>query len=208
MIRQFFEKLILKYAPIELLQQKFEAHNLKGIIGQLEAPLDVAIYPSANVSNASGVQKKVRLGKQTILMGELLIFGYGGEIEIGEQSFVGEGTKIWSGDQVKIGNYVFISHNCNILDSNTHEINHIERMNAHKYRLANGLNTKLKGNIKTAPITIADHVWIGCNSVVLKGVKIGKGAIVAAGSVVTKDVDAFTLVGGNPAKFIKSIVDE
>lgn len=52
------------------------------------------------------------------------------------------------------------------------------------------------------PIDIADYVWIGCNAVVLKGLTIGKGAIVAAGAVVTKNVEPYTIVGGVPASVI------
>lgn len=54
------------------------------------------------------------------------------------------------------------------------------------------------------PITIGNDVWIGACSIILKGVTIGDGAVVAAGSVVTKDVEPYTIVGGNPAKFIKN----
>ncbi len=53
------------------------------------------------------------------------------------------------------------------------------------------------------PVKIGDNVWIGCNSIILKGITIGNGAVVAAGSIVTKDVPPKVLVGGNPAKVIK-----
>lgn len=56
----------------------------------------------------------------------------------------------------------------------------------------------------TAPITINDNVWIATNSIIAKGVTIGKGSVVAAGSNVVKDVAPWTVVGGNPAKFIKN----
>ncbi|MCG8475105.1 MAG: acyltransferase [Cytophagales bacterium] len=58
---------------------------------------------------------------------------------------------------------------------------------------------------KTKPIIIKDNVWLGLRSIVLKGVTIGEGSVVAAGSVVTKDVPPYTMVGGVPAKVIKSI---
>ena len=64
-----------------------------------------------------------------------------------------------------------------------------------------------KGVATGAPIVIEDDVWIGTGSIILPGVKIGKGAVVAAGSVVTKDVEAFTVVAGNPAKFLKNTDD-
>ena len=59
--------------------------------------------------------------------------------------------------------------------------------------------------VSSAPILIKNNVWIGMNVIILKGVTIGEGAIVAAGSVVTKDVPDWTLVGGNPAKIIKNL---
>ena len=57
----------------------------------------------------------------------------------------------------------------------------------------------------TKPIVVEDNVWIACGAIILPGVTIRKGAIVAAGAVVNKDVEAYTIVGGVPAKFIKSI---
>ncbi|WP_420360969.1 acyltransferase [Companilactobacillus halodurans] len=59
--------------------------------------------------------------------------------------------------------------------------------------------------LKTAPITIKEGAWIGAKAVLLPGVTIGKHAIVGAGSVVTKDVTEYTVVGGNPAKVIKTL---
>ena len=59
------------------------------------------------------------------------------------------------------------------------------------------------GGIKSAPITIGDRVWIGCRAIILAGVTIGEGSVVAAGSVVTRDVPPGTLVAGNPAKVIR-----
>lgn len=56
---------------------------------------------------------------------------------------------------------------------------------------------------RSAPIIIQDHAWIGSRAIILKGVTIGRGAVVAAGSVVTKDVEPFAIVGGNPARFIR-----
>ena len=57
--------------------------------------------------------------------------------------------------------------------------------------------------ITSKPITIKDNVWVATGAIVLPGVTIGAGAVVAAGSVVVKDVEPWTVVGGNPAKFIK-----
>jgi len=78
--------------------------------------------------------------------------------------------------------------------------------------IGTGLNAELiAGESRqhfSAPIEIADDVWIGANSTITAGVVIGEGAIIAAGAVVNKDVDAMTVVGGVPAKLIKTIHHE
>jgi acetyltransferase-like isoleucine patch superfamily enzyme len=60
-------------------------------------------------------------------------------------------------------------------------------------------------DIQSAPVVIEDHVWIGFNVGILKDVTIGKGAIIGAGSIVTENVEPFTIVAGNPAKIIKKL---
>jgi len=57
--------------------------------------------------------------------------------------------------------------------------------------------------LRSSPVVIEDDVWVGHGATILKGVKIGKGAIVAAGAVVTRDVESYSIVGGVPAKLIR-----
>ena len=64
------------------------------------------------------------------------------------------------------------------------------------------------GKIIAKPVVINDDAWIGTHAVIMPGVTIGKGAIVGAGSIVTKNVEAYTVVVGNPARFVKSISKE
>jgi maltose O-acetyltransferase len=59
--------------------------------------------------------------------------------------------------------------------------------------------------VKTLPIKIGNNVWINFNSIILKGVTIGDGSIIAAGAVVTKDIPPFVMVAGNPARIIKHL---
>lgn len=101
----------------------------------------------------------------------------------GQKGYINTGTRINCFMQIEIGDDCGIGDHVTIMDSDHHSID---------------------GAISSAPIFIGDHVWIGNNSMVLKGVKIGDGAVVAAGSVVTKDVPAHCLVGGVPAKVIKT----
>lgn len=97
-------------------------------------------------------------------------------------------------DSIIIGHNVVISERVVFRDSDNHSI---------KKDVGNLPSDK---SSKTASIVIGDHVWIGMNVMVLKGVTIGEGAIVAAGSVVTKDVPSHCLVAGVPAKVVKTDV--
>ena len=157
-----------------------------------------AFYPEAVVQNMQYDPKKIIIGKGTHIRGLLLVFRYGGQISIGENSYVGDHSRIWSGDSVTIGNFVQIAHNVNIIDTSAHEFDAYERAERYLTLMANGPWPD-KGNVLTAPIVIRDFAWISFNASILRGVTIGEGAIVAAGSVVTKDVPAYTLVAGNPA---------
>ena len=96
-------------------------------------------------------------------------------------------------DSITIGHHVVISERVVLRDSDNHAIMDAESMTAGK-------------SVVTAPIGVGDHVWIGMNVIVLKGVTIGEGAVIAAGSVVNKDVPSHSLVAGVPAKVVKTEV--
>jgi acetyltransferase-like isoleucine patch superfamily enzyme len=83
-------------------------------------------------------------------------------------------------------------------------MNHLERA-AGFQRLTKEGHPKTKNNVLTAPVLVGDYARISFNVCILKGVRIGKGAIVAGGSVVTDDVPEFTFVAGNPAKIIRRL---
>lgn len=100
------------------------------------------------------------------------------------------------------------SWGCTVIDNDAHSLNSFERINdVNDWK--RGVDENKVGfyknweKVKSAPIKICDKAWIGFNSIILKGVTIGEGAIVGAGSVVTKDVLPYSIVAGNPAKFIK-----
>ena len=141
---------------------------------------------------------------KTVIEGELLIFASSGRITIGDYCFIGKDSRIWSAVELKIGDRVLISHNVNIHDTNTHPLAAKDRHTEFK-EMVDGPPFRQLFEIGKAPVTIEDDVWIGFNSTILKGVTIGRGAIVAAGSLVTKDVPPFTLVGGNPAQVIRKL---
>ena len=150
---------------------------------------------------------KIKIGCGSHIRGELCVYPYGNGIQIGDNCFLGVNSVIRAGNSVVIGNDVLIAHNVSILDTDSHEIDFLERAASYKEMLKNG-HPISPGNVKTAPITIKDHAWISYNVCILKGVTIGTGAIVGAGSVVTHDVPDFAVVAGNPAKVIKNLGKE
>ncbi len=110
------------------------------------------------------------------------------------------------GRNIHIGKNVFINACCNFQDQGGIYIGD-NTLIGHKVVLAT-LDHDLNPNDRhliCAPIRIGKNVWIGAGAIITRGVTIGDGAIVAAGAVVTKDVEANTIVGGVPAKFIKKI---
>ncbi|MFT3694668.1 MAG: acyltransferase [Kofleriaceae bacterium] len=151
-----------------------------------------------------GPAARIRVGANTLVDGELLVHDYGGQIEIGESSYIGPGTRVWSGERLVIGNHVFVAHNSTIVDTNAHQVDAEERAE-HYQRTVVEARPFEKGTIETAPVVIGDHAWINFNVAILKGVTIGEGAIIGAGSVVTHDVPPFVLCAGNPARVIREL---
>lgn len=98
-------------------------------------------------------------------------------------------------DSISVGHHVVISERVVLRDSDNHQVCHLP---------VSGEVSDLPS--LSAPIVIEDHVWIGMNVIILKGVTIGKGSIIAAGSVVTRDIPPHSLAAGVPAKVIKTDV--
>jgi acetyltransferase-like isoleucine patch superfamily enzyme len=145
---------------------------------------------------------KVSVGNNSIVEGLFIFDKNDAEISVGNRTFIGGGSKLIAAKKITVGDDVLISWNCTIVDHNSHSILFDERKND----VVNwGKGIKDWTNVKIQDVVIGDKCWIGFNVSILKGVRIGEGAVIAAGSVVTKDVEAYTIVGGNPAKFIKKI---
>ena len=111
----------------------------------------------------------------------------GKNIHIGENVFINSGCKMQDQGGIYIGDDVLIGHNACLLT-----LNHVS-------------DPESRADMYPEPVHIEDKAWLGSNVTVLPGVRIGEGAIVAAGAVVTKDVEPGTVVGGVPARFIKNV---
>jgi len=159
----------------------------------------------ARIRNAQGISENIRIGASSVVSGELFLFRHGGSIDIGEWCYIGEGTRIWSSSSIRIGNRVLISHNVSVFDSLTHPINAARRHEQFMAIATKGHPESI--DLGESPVVISDDAWIGANALILRGVTIGKGAIIAAGAVVTHDVPPNTIVGGNPATAIRELRD-
>lgn len=107
-------------------------------------------------------------------------------LTIGDRVSIGDRTEIHCGNHISIGERTLISWDCCIIDRDYH-----------------AFNSDIE---KTVPIVIGKNVWIGCRCLITKGVHIGDGAVIGAGSIVLSDVPSGCLVAGNPAKIIKENV--
>mgnify|MGYP001499525922 CR=1 FL=1 len=110
-------------------------------------------------------------------------------------------TVIACSHSIKIGNRVLVGANTTISDTDSHSINYKER-HPDYYGIR---EPGWKEDIKLAPIVIEDDVFIGMNTLVLKGVTIGKGSVIGAGSIVSKSIPPNVIAAGNPAVVIRTL---
>lgn len=167
-----------------------------------------------NILRPTGNRHYVTIGNDSMIGGSYDFFSPSGEVLIGDRVFFAGGNVICI-NKIEIENDVFISWGVSLFDNDSHSLDYRDRIRD----MANHLNDWRSGKtnynlskdwtqVNSAPIRICRYAWIGMDVTILKGVTIGKGAIVGAKSVVTKDVAPWTIVGGNPARFIKEITPE
>jgi len=113
----------------------------------------------------------------------------GATVSIGDSTSINSGTAICAHRSVRIGRNCGIGNYCLVMDTDFHEI---------------GDHTQTRVP-EAAPVTIGDNVWLAARSIVMKGVTIGDGAVVCAGSVVATNVPPYTMVGGVPARIIRRL---
>lgn len=114
----------------------------------------------------------------------------GGKLVLGRDVFINENSRITACSEIRIGDGCWIGWDVNIIDTDFH---------------------KIIGNKEIKPfvsgISIEDHVWVGARAMILKGVTVGTGAVIAGGAIVTRDVPPGCLAAGNPARIIKENIE-
>lgn len=182
-------RLLSKYAEIG------EGTINRNIVIRLDNPVD---------------KKYLSIGSDSIVAGSFIFESESGNVSIGNYSYIGGGTFI-SRSSIEVGDNVTIAWGCTFYDHDSHSLDYMKRrkdVSDELNDIRNGCNfiaNKDWSEVKSKPIKICNDAWIGMNVIILKGVTIGEGAIVGAGSVVTKDVPAWTMAAGNPAKVVKNL---
>lgn len=155
---------------------------------QLEGSLEIGkswadkpVFPSLFKMNENS--KLIVSGKFRLYEGSMVFINPGAVLKLGT-GYINNRLNLSCFQQIEIGNDVVISEGVTIRDSDNHELD------------SNNF-------VKTAPVKIGNHVWIGLNAIILKGVEIGDGSVIAAGAVVTENIPPGCLAGGVPAKILK-----
>lgn len=159
----------------------------------------------SSVSLVDGsTNKDIVLGDKVWMWGRLASQS-GGKISLGNYSKIGHGTSICAVESIKIGDYTAIADNVHIMDNNNHPVNPDYR----KFMRINGDDeSRLWKHSDHKAIIIGENCWIGRNVSILKGVTIGDNSVIAANSVVTKSIPANCIAAGNPAKVVKTDINE
>jgi acetyltransferase-like isoleucine patch superfamily enzyme len=149
----------------------------------------------------------IAIGSHVWLDAGVTIFGQG-RLTIGSYCSFRSGTFIGVNRSIEIGDHVYGAEQVYLCDNN----NHPSSPRARREMTKSPPNTPpwkwTRDDVVSAPIVIEDCVWLGRYAMILKGVRIGRGSIVAAGAVVTKSAPPFSVIAGNPARVVKTLEND
>ncbi len=144
---------------------------------------------------------KLGIGNGSIVEARIRFDRPDGSVRIGERTFIGASTLVCA-EEIDIGNDVLVAWGCTIVDHDSHPLAWKDRSGD----VGNWFNGRKDWtHVERAAVRIGNKAWIGFNVIILKGVHIGEGAIVGAGSVVTRDVPPSSIAAGNPARLIREL---
>jgi acetyltransferase-like isoleucine patch superfamily enzyme len=144
----------------------------------------------------------VRIGRDCTIRGAIRC-EKDGAVEIGDTVYVGDGVTLSTQVAVAIGDLTLLAHGVHIFDNDTHPSDPADR-EAH-FKSILGLSEERAHQIGVGPVMIGRSCWVGFNAAIMKGVTIGDESIVAAHSVVLRDIPPCSLAAGNPARVVKAL---
>ncbi len=183
----------------------FVSELIPRILVRMQATVRVGENSTVRWSRiVTGAGSRLSVGRDCIVHARISYDRENAEVVIGDRCFLGNSHIVCS-SKVTLGDDVILSWGITITDHNSHAIDWSDRRDD-VLQWKGGI--KAWTHVKCGPVVIGDKVWVGFNAIVLKGVTIGEGSVVAAGAVVTKNVPAYSVVAGNPAKVIRQLSPE
>jgi len=156
----------------------------------------------ANLFVHDAGREQIRLRPNALIDGTVEVYR-SGRLTVGRSFFLGR-SRLYCAHSVTIGDYVLVSDQVTIMDSNLHPTR-ASRRRVIADAWSQGRFPDVYLDVPGSPVVIGDDVWIGYGAAILKGVTLGQGVIVGAGAVVTSDVPPWTVVAGNPARVIREL---
>jgi acetyltransferase-like isoleucine patch superfamily enzyme len=179
-----------------------------------DAVTDISLPPNVRVGGNTLVKGKhafhrfrtqrdpgLVIGSHCTMDGVHFALGTKAYVEIGDYCYFTNATLLCE-QEIRLGSYVVIGWNASIADTDFHPIEPAERI-ADAIACSPLAESRERPEIPRAPVIVEDNVWIGPNATILKGVRIGKGAFIEPGSLVTQDVPEGARILGNPAEIVE-----
>jgi acetyltransferase-like isoleucine patch superfamily enzyme len=169
----------------------FERKVIENLYKKGTVHTSVKFSMNADLQNLSDNNAAITIGKESNIEGLILVYPYGGKVSIGDYCSLSPNSRLVSTAEIKIGNRV-------LLDAVLRHQDFVESFSI-------GMQPH---DLNAAPIIIEDDVWIGHNTTILKGVTIGRGAIIGSNSVVTKNIESYSVNVGNPLRVVQYLKEE
>lgn len=192
--------------------EKWQLFRMRRWRSQVQVARDTRLMRHFRVSFLVPPEHRTYLaiGERCLINAAVTFESARGRVTIGDRVYIGAGTNIISRHEIRIGSDVTMAWGITIYDHNSHSLEWQQRARVvEHFHRHYGASECFAGidwtGVSSAPIVICDRAWIGFDVVILKGVTIGEGAVVGARSVVSRDVEPYTVVAGNPAVTIKHL---
>jgi len=184
------------------VKYRFGKKMIYGINTKFLPQFSIVNYKASNVIK---IGDGCILGVKIISEGEATFFKFGNNVYIGKSQIICRSGIEFEDNIMVAWGVTFYDHDSHSLEYGLRQQDLQQQLEDYANFKGNFLKNKNWEVVKTKPIKVCKNSWIGMNATILKGVTIGEGAIVAACSVVTKDVPPFSVVAGNPATVVKNI---
>ena len=194
-----FKKIIHKLRKNRITKEIIGKVTLVGNIPEITEGTTINLQKGSSKND-------IIIHNNVMLLDCTIISTCSGKVKIGNYVKIGQNSKLYAVERIEIGDYTAIATDVTIVDNNNHPVNPEFR----QYMRTTSHNSDARAwkHSDHKPVIIGNNCWIGANVRIQKGVTIGDNSIIAACSVVTKDVPANCIAAGNPAKIVKTDIDK